>query len=311
MLPKISSGLVVLFLLFLAFLLAGDSPVAGDTGFAEPITDPPNHPPVANCSIREDPDDLWTNMTLHFSSAGSYDVDGEGRISFSWDFGDGSNISTLANPVHVYRIHGIYTVVLTVIDQHSVIDMDTLDFSVRNNYGDTEIIIIAVDELFTQKTFRDPGPDMNGKVAVKRGGWVAYLCKLRAGQEIIVTITVLGERPVDIYLFREADFLTYKNEPLVDQLPSEVKGFRQNVTDEFMYRFRAPEKGRYYVVIDNKDRPLGTDTEWPVDYTISIDNRPPERGDPDPPWERTCLIGCLLGFITFFALLFYSIRKQL
>lgn len=37
--------------------------------------------------------------------------------SWSWDFGDGSPLSTVQNPVHVYAADGIYTVTLTVIGE--------------------------------------------------------------------------------------------------------------------------------------------------------------------------------------------------
>ena len=37
-------------------------------------------------------------------------------IAYYWDFGDGSAGSTLANPVHVYPVAGIWAVTLTVTD---------------------------------------------------------------------------------------------------------------------------------------------------------------------------------------------------
>ena len=46
---------------------------------------------------------------------------------------------------------------------------------------------------------------------------------------------------------------------------------------EFIYTFKAKDTGRYYIVVDNKDAPQGTETEGPVDYTIEI----------DPRWEIT------------------------
>ena len=69
-------------------------------------------------------------------------------------------------------------------------------------------------------------------------------------------------------------------------MPSEVRGYKEGVTGEFSYMYKAPETGRYLVVVDNRDHPQGTDTEGPVDYTISIVNYPYSGGDPDYPWER-------------------------
>ncbi|MCJ2539820.1 MAG: PKD domain-containing protein, partial [Candidatus Thermoplasmatota archaeon] len=88
----------------------------------EPVVTPPHPypgPPVANCEILEDPDDLWTYIPINFSSNGSYCRPGlyEGwYITFSWDFGDGTELSTMANPVHVYEEPGTFNVILTVTD---------------------------------------------------------------------------------------------------------------------------------------------------------------------------------------------------
>ena len=41
-------------------------------------------------------------LTVNFSSAGSLDPDPGDSIRFEWDFGDGSPISTEANPTHTY-----------------------------------------------------------------------------------------------------------------------------------------------------------------------------------------------------------------
>ena len=108
---------------------AGDSPIpfVVEPAFADSSEDdiPPytTHttyiPPGANCEISEDPDDLWTYIPINFSSNGSYccpGLDGDNYITFSWDFGDGTEPSTLANPVHVYEEPGRYTVTLTVTD---------------------------------------------------------------------------------------------------------------------------------------------------------------------------------------------------
>ncbi len=237
------------------------------------IIDPKNHPPVAVWTIKEDPDDLWTNTSIHFSSTGSYDIDGEGRISFTWDFDDGTDPSTLANPIHVYEDPGTYTVILTVIDQKNVIAQATGVLTVQRNYGDTDIIIKAL--LEAGDTYYDPAQGDPQIVAVMRDGWVAYLCDLRADQEIIVKITIIGDRPADVYLFKEVNFQTYQRNPLITFVPFEAKGYEQGAIGDVKYTFKAQDTDRYYIVIDNKDWPMGTETEGPVDYIISI----------DPNWE--------------------------
>jgi glucose/arabinose dehydrogenase len=54
-------------------------------------------------------------LTVAFSSAGSKDPDGD-RLTYDWDFGDGSPHSSLANPGHTYTVEGTYTARLRVTD---------------------------------------------------------------------------------------------------------------------------------------------------------------------------------------------------
>jgi uncharacterized repeat protein (TIGR01451 family) len=54
-------------------------------------------------------------LTTQFSSAGSSDPYGK-PLTYSWNFGDGSAASTLANPSHTYSGNGAYTATLTVSD---------------------------------------------------------------------------------------------------------------------------------------------------------------------------------------------------
>ena len=50
-----------------------------------------------------------------FSSAGSFDPDGS-IVAYSWNFGDGTPLQTVANPDHVYVTPGVYLATLTVTD---------------------------------------------------------------------------------------------------------------------------------------------------------------------------------------------------
>jgi PKD repeat protein len=235
------------------------------------IVNPKNHEPHAEISIQEDPADLWTNMTIHFSSVGSYDIDGEGRISFTYDFGDGTDPSTLANPVHRFSEPGTYTVKLTVIDAVDVTDDDDLVLTIKRNYGDSDIVIKAIEPgSDPDKPFKDE------QVAVMRDGWVAYVMDIDKDHPVKVKITVTSDRPADIYLLREVHFTTYKRNPQVTFVPFEAIGYKQGLTGPFEYEFTPRESDRYYVVIDNKDWPMGTETEGPVDYSVEI----------KPLWER-------------------------
>jgi cytochrome c len=54
-------------------------------------------------------------LEVTFSSAEAYDPDGP-LAGYTWDFGDGSPVTTDANPVHVYSDPGNFIAVLTVTD---------------------------------------------------------------------------------------------------------------------------------------------------------------------------------------------------
>jgi PKD repeat protein len=82
-----------------------------------------NASPVAgfsyNCSAR----------TCMFDSSGS--TDDAGIVSWSWNFGDGSNLSE-AKPMHTYASLGNYTVTLIVADEESETDSAGATFRVKN-----------------------------------------------------------------------------------------------------------------------------------------------------------------------------------
>jgi glucose/arabinose dehydrogenase len=69
-----------------------------------------SHAPVANASA--DTTRGVDPLTVHFSSAGSNDPDGD-DLGYQWDFGDGTT-STEANPTKTYPDKGVYTARLTV-----------------------------------------------------------------------------------------------------------------------------------------------------------------------------------------------------
>jgi glucose/arabinose dehydrogenase len=69
-----------------------------------------SHAPIASASA--DVTRGVDPLTVHFSSAGSTDPDGD-ELSYLWDFGDGTT-STEANPTKDYPNKGVYTIHLTV-----------------------------------------------------------------------------------------------------------------------------------------------------------------------------------------------------
>jgi len=78
--------------------------------FSEIYTTGPFTP---TASISSSPNAGLAPLSVQFSSAGSSDPYGL-PLTYSWDFGDGSPVSTSANPSHIYTTTGTYTATLTV-----------------------------------------------------------------------------------------------------------------------------------------------------------------------------------------------------
>src|SRR5262249_5981258 len=75
-----------------------------------------------------------TPLAVQFSSSSSYDPDGQ-PITYSWNFGDGSPVSTQANPAHTFTappgVPTKYVVTLTVTDSGNLSAQATLIVSVN------------------------------------------------------------------------------------------------------------------------------------------------------------------------------------
>ncbi|MFM7509798.1 MAG: PKD domain-containing protein, partial [Actinomycetota bacterium] len=83
-----------------------------DTTTVQVVANAPQAPvAVANAT----PDGTKAPLGVVFSSVGSTDADGT-IIGYSWDFGDGSPLSTAANPSHLFTTAGTFDVTLTVTD---------------------------------------------------------------------------------------------------------------------------------------------------------------------------------------------------
>ena len=72
----------------------------------EPVS---NVPPVPTFTVQ------CTGLACLTNSFGTTDPNGD-VIRYSWNFGDGTALSTAASPAHTYLIAGTYTITLTVTD---------------------------------------------------------------------------------------------------------------------------------------------------------------------------------------------------
>mgnify|MGYP005811766011 CR=1 FL=1 len=92
-----------------------------------------NRPPVAVISS----DKTYGPAPMQVQFRGDASTDPEGQpLSYSWDFGDGSSLSTAVNPSHTFNaatgVPTKFTVKLTVRDNQNVADETTLIVSVNN-----------------------------------------------------------------------------------------------------------------------------------------------------------------------------------
>ncbi|MEO9893238.1 malectin domain-containing carbohydrate-binding protein, partial [Aurantibacter sp.] len=101
--------------------------------------------------------------TLQFNFDGSASNDTESGLTYEWNFGDGTPVSTIVETEHTYDIAGIYTVTLKVTDAGNLTDTFTIDveakdsvindFSLRINAGGPELThngeVFATDQYFT------------------------------------------------------------------------------------------------------------------------------------------------------------------
>ncbi|MEP2059935.1 MAG: PKD domain-containing protein, partial [Maribacter litoralis] len=100
--------------------------------------------------------------TLQFNFDGSTSSDAESGLTYEWNFGDGSPVSTLEQTQHSYSSAGIYTVTLKVTDAENLSDTFTTnveasdpivnDFALRINAGGPELThngdVFAADQNF-------------------------------------------------------------------------------------------------------------------------------------------------------------------
>jgi PKD repeat protein/endonuclease YncB( thermonuclease family) len=95
-----------------------------------------NRNPVAVASAN--PTNGLAPLTVNLSSAGTSDPDLD-PLTYEWDFGDGSSVSTEADPVHTYTVNGVYDATLTVRDDTDGIDTETVQITVGNEDPDVTI----------------------------------------------------------------------------------------------------------------------------------------------------------------------------
>ncbi|WP_406658140.1 DUF2341 domain-containing protein [Methanolobus sp. ZRKC2] len=90
-----------------------------------------------NYSVQFERADLQANFSANITSgleplSVQFTDLSTGANNWTWDFGDGSNVSGTLAPTHVYADNGVYNVTLTVTDDDGGIDTDALEITVSN-----------------------------------------------------------------------------------------------------------------------------------------------------------------------------------
>ncbi|MFN3137570.1 MAG: PKD domain-containing protein, partial [Allomuricauda sp.] len=97
--------------------------------------------PTANASA----DITSGDAPLEVQFTGSNSLDDVGISSYQWNFGDGSAVSTDADPVHTYANVGTYNAVLTVTDADGQTDTDTVTINVTGPISEGVVSFTLVD----------------------------------------------------------------------------------------------------------------------------------------------------------------------
>jgi len=117
----------------------GTPPLDSQVQFIWTIGDGTNEPPVAVAEAIP----LSGDAPLNVNFIGSNSTDDVGIVSYSWDFMDGSPISTEADPAHIFTDPGVYDVELTVTDIGGFTDTDVVTISVNDPVNNEPPVAVA------------------------------------------------------------------------------------------------------------------------------------------------------------------------
>ena len=105
---------------------------------------PTNTPPSAVADV--DRQSGSEPLTVYFSSARSYDPDGD-TVRAMWHFGDGAT-SSQENPAHTYDVAGEYIAVLTVTDVHGISRTDRIQITAGNSPPKAQIFNPSINDRY-------------------------------------------------------------------------------------------------------------------------------------------------------------------
>jgi PKD repeat protein len=241
-----------------------------------------NEPPVARiwCGATT----LWLGDTLRCAANQSSD---EFELRYGWDFDASDGVACQddfrRDITYLYASDGQFVVTLCVTDNRGKTDEDSVSIVVKGNPGYCNQIFDM--SPFLRQTASSPAGQESGNfdatasvspgnvTAVKKGCWVAYSVELKVGDTIYVDIEVkptLEGDVADILMFDVQNFLLYKDKPgpVLPQNSLDTRCFKQGLRGAMNCVVPAIKAGTLYIVIDNRDLPVLTDTRGPVEFGL-------------------------------------------
>jgi PKD repeat protein len=227
---------------------------------------------------------LWLGDQLKCSANQSSD-EFELRYGWDWDASDGVACQDdfRRDPTYQYVAPGQYVVTLCVTDNRGKPDEASVTIVVKDNPGYCNQIFDM--SPFLRQTIVSPAGQEAGEfdatnsvaqgnlTAVKKGCWVAYSIELKVGDQVFTDIeikTSLEGDVADILMFDVQNFLLYKDKPSSTLPPNSLitDCFQQGLRGAMHCDIVGVRPGTVYIVIDNRDLPVLTDTKGPVEFSL-------------------------------------------
>jgi len=255
-----------------------------------------NEPPTARiwCGSTT----LWLGDTMRCSANQSTD---EFELRYGWDFDAADGVACQDDfrreITYQYSAPGQYVLTLCVTDNRGKTAEDSVSIVVKDNPGYCNQIFDM--SPFLRQTTASPAGALEGLFdaqtstasgnvsAVKKGCWVAYSIEVKIGEQLYIDIEALPTLEgdvVDLLMFDVPNFLSYKDKPsaILPQNSLDTRCFEKGLRGAKHCEFEGLKAGTLYIVIDNRELPVLTAPEGPVEFSLKAKMPWPPTGAIDP-----------------------------